>query len=311
MNRSSTLAIRWLLPTVLLFLVANRLWAADPGSSFDRKKVVAWCIVPFDSQKRDPAQRAAMVEKLGLRRVAYDWRAEHVPQFEAEILEYQKHGLEFFAFWSVHEEAFKLFEKYQLKPQVWMIAPSPPATLSQEERVAEAAQKLLPVVERTRNLGCPLGLYNHGNWSGEPENLVAICEYLRRHHQASHVGIVYNQHHGHDHVERFATALAAMKPYLLCLNLNGMEPEGDKHGKKIQPLGQGELDVQLLKIIAASGYGGPIGIIGHTMDDVELRLMDNLEGLDWMVQQLEGKAAAPKPVPRLPLQPAANGKKAK
>jgi hypothetical protein len=76
-------------------------------------------------------------------------------------------------------------------------------------------------------------------------------------------------------------------------------------------LGQGELDVQLLKIIAASGYGGPIGIIGHTMDDVELRLMDNLEGLDWMVQQLEGKAAAPKPVPRLPLQPAANGKKAK
>jgi hypothetical protein len=307
---TSTLARRWLLLTTWLLLGANRLVAAEPSRSFEHQNIVAWCIVPFDSQKRDPAQRAAMVERLGLRKVAYDWRAEHVPQFEAEILEYQKRGLEFFAFWSVHEEAFKLFEKYRLKPQVWMIAPSPPATLSQEERVAQAAQKLLPVVERTRSLGCPLGLYNHGNWSGEPENLVAICEYLRQHHQASHVGIVYNQHHGHDHVERFATALAAMKPYLLCLNLNGMEPEGDKHGKKIQPLGQGALDVPLLKIIAASGYVGPIGIIGHTMDDVELRLLDNLEGLDWMVGQLDGKNTAPKPVPRLPLPPAAKGKKA-
>ena len=54
-------------------------------------------------------------------------------------------------------------------------------------------------VERTRRLGCPLGLYNHGGWGGEPENLVAVCEFLRRRHDAPHVGSVYNQHHGHDH----------------------------------------------------------------------------------------------------------------
>ena len=86
---------------------------------------------------------------------------------------------------------------------------------------------------------------------------------------------------------------AAMKPYLLCLNLNGMATEGK--GPKILQLGAGEHDVKLLKSIRASGYTGPIGIIGHTQDDVELRLRDNLDGLDWILPQLDGKAAGARP----------------
>ena len=46
-----------------------------------------------------------------------------------------------------------------------------------------------------------------------------------------------------------------------------------------------------------------ISIIGHTNDDVELRLRDNLEGLDWLVPQLSGQPAGAKPLPRLPLLP--------
>lgn len=290
-----------LLSVAILSLASARLTAADT-SLFDRKNIAAWCIVPFDSVKRDPAQRAEMVQKLGITKVAYDWRAEHVPQFEQEILEYQKRGIEFFAFWGAHEDAFKLFEKYKLHPQIWLTAPSPTAP-THDEQIQKAATQLLPMVERARQLGCQLGLYNHGGWGGEPENLVAVCEYLRQHHDAKHVGIVYNQHHGHSHVERFAEALAAMKPYLLCLNLDGMMRDGEKRGMKIQPLGQGELDLSLLKIIAASGYRGPIGIIGHTNDDVELRLRDNLEGLDWLAPQLDGKPAGPKPAARVPLLP--------
>jgi hypothetical protein len=275
--------------------------ASDPR--FARDNLVAWCIVPFDSVRRDPEARAAMVRGLGLTRVAYDWRAEHVPQFEQEILAYRKHGLEFFAFWGVHEEAFRLFAQHQLRPQIWMTAPSPGGDLTQEERIAQAAARLLPVVERTRRAGLPLGLYNHGGWGGEPENLVAVCAHLRRHHDAGHVGIVYNQHHGHAHVDRFAAALAAMQPYLLCLNLNGLTRDGDQRGLKIQPLGAGELDLPLLRIIAASGYRGPLGLIGHTQDDVELRLRDNLDGLDWLVPQLTGASAGPRPTPRVPLPP--------
>ena len=291
-----------LLALGILALSPAKLHAAGPAPLLARGNLVAWCIVPFDAQKRGPAERAEMIARLGLTKIAYDWRDEHVPQFEVEILEYQKRGLEFFAFWSVHDEAFRLFEKYNLHPQIWITAPSPVAPTRQEQ-IQKAVAQLLPAVERSRKLGCPLGLYNHGGWGGEPENLVAVCEHLRRHHDAPHVGIVYNQHHGHEHAERFPQALAAMKPYLLCLNLNGMARDGERRGMKILPLGQGELDLSLLKSIVASGYRGPIGLIGHTMDDVELRLRDNLDGLDWLVAQLDGKPAGAKPPVRVPLAP--------
>ncbi|QDT97608.1 DUF6797 domain-containing protein [Gimesia aquarii] len=263
-------------------------------SIYAKQNLVAWCIVPFDGKKRGPAERAAMCAKLGLKKIAYDWRQEHIPTFEQEILEYKKHGLEYFAFWGEHEAAFKLFKKHDLHPQIWVTLRGPDKG-TQKQRIQMAAKQLLPLVRRTAKMGSKLGLYNHGGWGGEPENLVAVCEYLKKHHDAQHVGIVYNQHHAHSRIDDFAKILALMKPHLLCLNLNGMTREGDKHGKKILPLGEGEYDVALLKTIKDSGYSGPIGIIGHTQDDVEQRLQDNLDGLEWIIPQLDGTPPAPKP----------------
>ena len=263
---------------------------AQEPKVFARTNLVAWCIVPFDGKNRGPAERAALVKQLGFTKVAYDWRANHVPTFEDEILQYRKHGIEFFAFWGTHEKAFELFAKYRLHPQIWQTLGSPNAP-TQEERVALAVKQMLPLVERTAKMKCQLGLYNHGGWGGEPENLAAVCKALRERHKADHVGIVYNLHHGHGHVGDFEAVLARVKPYLLCLNLNGMSAKGPK----ILQLGAGEADVKLLKIIAASGYSGPIGIIGHTGDDVELRLRDNLDGLDWILPQLSGKPPGPRP----------------
>jgi hypothetical protein len=263
---------------------------ADDPTLFDRSNLVAWCIVPFDGKNRGPAERAAMVKRLGFTKVAYDWRDHHVGSFEDEILQYKKHGIEYFAFWGTHDKAFDLFAKYDLHPQIWQTLASP-NTATQQERVAAAARQILPLVERTAKMKCKLGLYNHGGWGGEPESLVAVCKLLREEHKADHVGIVYNMHHGHDYIQGFAQALARMKPYLLCLNLNGMSTSGPK----ILQLGAGEHDVKLLNAIRASGYRGPIGIIGHTGDDVEARLQDNLDGLDWILPQLDGKAAGPRP----------------
>src|SRR5690606_25777918 len=69
-------------------------------------------------------------------------------------------------------------------------------------------------------------------------------------------------------------------------------------------LGTGEHDLELLKIIRDSGYRGPIGIIGHTQDDVAQRLLDNLDGLDWLLPQLDGKPAGARPKLRTPVPPA-------
>ena len=75
-----------------------------------RENLVAWCIVPFDAKKRGPEARAKMLVDLGLKRSAYDWRSQYVSEFEEEILQYKKHGIEFFAFWNAHPDAFKLFK---------------------------------------------------------------------------------------------------------------------------------------------------------------------------------------------------------
>lgn len=260
----------------LLFSAWLGLAALGQADSFDKDKLVAWCIVPFDAKNRTPAERVQMLKELGLKRVAYDWRAKHVAEFEEEILQYKKNDIEFFAFWSTHPEAFRLFKKYNIRPQIWHTASSP-INKKQQTKIDVAVQGLLPLVEQTRKLGSKLGLYNHGGWGGEPKNLIAVCESLRKHHNADHVGIVYNLHHGHDQMRDFGQSLKAMQPYLLCLNLNGMN-DGAK--PKILPLGQGQNDARLIRVIRDSGYKGPIGILDHRSDtDAKVALQQNLSGL--------------------------------
>jgi hypothetical protein len=275
--------------------VAAPVPAAGPDAVdvFARDNLVAWCIVPFDGRHRSPAERAAMLASLGLSRVAYDWRDRHVPEFEAEILAYARHGIDYMAFWDRHPEAFALFRTHGLAPQIWITAPSPEAA-TDAERIAAAVAQLEPVVAEAAGLGSRLGLYNHGGWGGEPDNLVAVCAALRSAGH-EHVGIVYNLHHGHGHIADFAACLAAMQPYLLCLNLNGMT-----EGRKILQIGRGEHDLAILRTIRESGYAGPIGILGHTDDDVQARLEDNLDGLAWLVRQLDGHDAGPPPEYRTP-----------
>jgi sugar phosphate isomerase/epimerase len=271
--------------------------AVAPGELFARKNLVAWCIVPFDAKHRDAKERAEMLRRLGFHKLAYDWRDQHVPTFEEEILQTKKCGIEFMAFWGIHDDFVRLVRKYGIKPQFWLML-SVPQEGTNEERIVKAAQNLIPAVNQARELGCKLALYNHGGWGGEPDNMVAVVKWLRENQAADHVGIAYNLHHGHGHLKDFPEALAKMKPYLFCLNLNGMVVDGDRRNMLILPLGQGDLDLQLLKTIVASGYRGPIGILNHTDEDAEGRLQDNLDGLDWLVRQLEGQPAGPKPTPR-------------
>lgn len=278
---------------------------------FARKNLWAWCIVPFDSKNRSPEERAAMLEKLGFTHFAYDWRAEHIPTFDAEIEALKKHHVALDAFWAPGvlnkdtQTILDVLKRHHIKTQLWVLldqGPDKATGAEQERRVKVAAAQMKPLALEAAKAGCTLGLYNHGGWYGEPENQVAIIERLKK-EGVTNLGIVYNLHHGHDHLDRFPTLLQTIKPYLLALNLNGMDPGGDRVGRKILPLGQGELDLGLLKTIRDSGYTGPIGILGHTQDDAEQRLQDNLDGLDWLVPQLDGKPPGPKPTPRTPVPP--------
>ena len=271
--------------------------AARAKELFRRDNLVAWCIVPFDAKQRGPEDRAAMLEKLGFKHFAYDWRPQHIPTFDQEWDALAKHGVALDAFWATPPDFPGLLtslEKRGLKPSFWTMIGAP-AELDQAAKVKHAAAALRPLAEQAAKAGCRVSIYNHGGWGGEPENMVAVCEELKM----PNVGIVYNQHHGHDHLPRFKEALAKMLPHLHFLNLNGMTAEGDKKGKKILVIGQGDLDVALAKTVCESGYTGPIGILNHTDHDAEARLLDNVEGLEWVVGELTAKPL-PKPTPRTP-----------
>ena len=277
--------------------------ADDCTALFARENLVAWCIVPFDSQKRSPEERAEMLDRLGFKRFAYDWRAEHLPMFDREIAALRKHQISLDAVWfpaALDNDARTILDalgRHQIRTQLWVTMGDPAPQGSQQAKVAAGAAAIQPIAAAAEKLGCKVALYNHGGWFGEPENQLAVIEKLGM----PNVGIVYNLHHGHEHLERFAPLLKQMLPHLLAVNLNGMDRQGDQHGRKILPLAQGELDLALLRAICDSGYHGPIGILGHTMDDAQERLRDNLDGLDWLVAQLAGKPAAEKPTPRTPV----------
>jgi hypothetical protein len=88
--------------------------------------------------------------------------------------------------------------------------------------------------------------------------------------------MVYNFHHAHAQIDRFGDLLPKMLPHLRAVVINGMRPEGPK----ILPVGSGSHERRMLRVLADSGYQGPIGILGHVEDaDVGEVLRRNRDGL--------------------------------
>jgi hypothetical protein len=101
--------------------------AALPSEGlFSKTNLVAWCIVPFDTQKRSPEARAKMLERLGIHRLAYDWRAEHIPTFDAEVAAMRKHHIDITAWWfpaALNGESkaiLECIERNKIHPQLWV-----------------------------------------------------------------------------------------------------------------------------------------------------------------------------------------------
>ena len=271
-------------------LKASILYAASVATfaelplNFQPENLVAWCVAHrWDAADRNPEERAQLLTELGIGRLAYNWRTQDNPQFEEEILLCKQTGIDFFAFWNENEEAFALFEKYDVHPQIWKTLQSPKED-SQEAKLEAAVKRMLPFAKRALELDCPFGLYNHGSWGGHPENLVDVCQALRN-LGYDNVGIVYNFHHAHEEMDRFAEYLDLMLPYLLCINLNGMANKDTLKPKslenKILPIGSGLYEKGMIQAIIESGYDGPIGVIDHLDNqDTEKSLRENLAGLE-------------------------------
>ena len=270
-------------------------------SVFAKDNLLAWCIVPFDACKRGPKERAVMLQRLGIRALAYDWRDEHIESFDEELHQLRDHGIEMTAFWlsggfpkdeqGVWEDphlraALEFVERNDLKIEMWkMLVGDDLQQIADVNARYDAAAAQVEVLAKVFNeRGCTYGMYNHGSWGGEPATMVEVVKRV----EVDNVGIVYNFFHGHDQLDLMPDAFTAMQPYLTSVNLNGMTPQGPK----ILPLGRGERDREILQMVADSGYSGPIGLIDHRPEiDAEISLRENLAGMQKILAEIGDERA--------------------
>jgi sugar phosphate isomerase/epimerase len=277
----------------LVCLVKPQIFAQENNPSlFAKQNLVAWCIVPYDKEKRTPEQRAKMLQELGIKKFAYDWRDEHLPSMAREIKTMQQAniGLKSVWFWvnggsgqvldKTNEFILETLKQQQVKTELWLSFNEQYfAGLTEAEKLKKAVMAVGYINKRAQEIGCTVMLYNHGDWFGEPANQIKIIKAVDN----KNIGMVYNFHHAHQQVKNFPALLRQMKPYLTTVNINGMRTGGPK----ILPLGQGDLELQMLKDLKAVGYTGSVGIIGHTEnEDVKLVLQENLNGLQRLLKTM-------------------------
>ena len=268
---------------------------------FSRDNLLAWCIVPFDACERGPKERAEMLQRLGIRALAYDWREKDIGSFDEELHQLRAHDIELAAFWlsggnpkdgkgawddPMLRAVLEFIERNDLNIEVWKtLGGGDLLEIADLDARYDAGAEQVSVLAKVFNdLGCKYGIYNHGGWGGEPQTMVEIAERVA----SQDVGIVYNFHHGHDHLPLMPDAFAAMVPHLMCVNLNGLTPGGPM----ILPLAEGEEDMKVLRMIGDSHYAGPIGILDHRPDtDSEISLRQNLKGMEKLLKELGDERA--------------------
>lgn len=267
------------------------------NSIYRQDNLVAWCIVPFDVKKRNSEERAQMLNKLHITKLAYDWRDEHIPTFDAELDALKKHNITLQAFWlnsGPNPEKDKklaaildVLKRHQVKTQIWCMISNIKGldTLTQAEKIRAVAKPVAYIADKAAEIGCTVGLYNHGGWFGDPENQVAIIDYLKK----PNIGIVYNFHHAEEDLDHFPRFFPKILPHLLAVTLSGL-----KRGNPVAvvPIGQGDAELAMMRIVGNSTYTGPISIINeNTAPDAEVGLTMNIDGLKQHLKTLSDAAA--------------------
>lgn len=264
---------------------------------WDRDNLHAWCVVPFDEVKRGPEARAQMLADLGIRRFSYDWRAENVPHFGEELDALARHDIELLGWWWWPEQdekelryALDTFASRDVRPRLWFMQGEnllpdrlPRTAQQQQERIELEAQRALRASELARGHG--IDLYTHNDWFGIPDNLVAVVEKARE-LGVPDIGISYNFSHArdeiHDDTVDFDALWSRIQPYVTSVNLAGTHFEDDT---TLFP-GDGEHDLEMMRVIEDSGWQGPVGVIAETGGDAEVSLRNAILRVEWLAAEL-------------------------
>ncbi len=251
-------------------------------------EVAPWCIVGFDSMDRTPQERIAMLNELGLKKYGFNRGKAEFGIMKEEFALAKENDIEITSVFvwlnakrdsigklsDANQELLNNLKEVDQKPPVWVsFSDNYFEKIDDAASIKLAAEMIKSIKSTTDKIGCQLALYNHNGWFGNPMNQIEIMKAL----DDSSITMVYNFHHGQEYVDDFNEIAKKIRPYLSYVNLNGVK----KDGPKIMPIGQGDHEYDMIKILKQEGYKGPWGILGHVKtEDVKKVLEGNMEGLN-------------------------------
>ncbi len=203
------------------------------------------------------------------------------------------------------------FKRHNVHPVFWVYPQGGDASEiklppdKQEERLKAEVAKLEALSKKATPYGVKLVLYNHNGWWGSVENQLAMIERLKQ-RGVRDVGMVYNFTHArdkhHDDSKEFATLWPKMKPYVVQVNITGMNMDDVKNVKYPS---EGDGEIEMMRIIQQSGWHGAIGIPaekgGAGVNDAEVTLRNYIIGIDWIAKELNKPGSGgPKPLSSTP-----------
>lgn len=254
------------------------------AARLDAAPLLAWGLLRHDAGQRSPAERAILLDDLGIRNIALDWRYDDLGRLDTEWSALRARKIGMTALWApvsltpandTHLDLlFDFIERRGLQLALWSTLIYPPDFYDwvDSKKLALTCEAMTRLAERAGKLGCTVSLYNFDGWFGQPNVLAKIAERSGR----SNMGIVYNFHHAQGDTTDFAQHVAAMRPFLAAVTISGVHRE---KGPPL-PFGQGDLEFAMLKALLDGGYRGPLALACHDARiDAAATLKQGLEGM--------------------------------
>ncbi|WP_291379371.1 phosphotransferase [Demequina sp.] len=282
-------------------------------------------LVAHDALRRGPDERARMLRRIGIRRIVWDWREEHLGAFDAELDALRRHQVALSGMWTplpmpAFEEpdyasrfgvvpmAIKTLiteaARRGYAPDLWTQigfgqagAQVPLSNQAHQAEVNRAADHLAGLARLARGHGMCVVLTNHGGWAGEPRTLVGVVQELAR-RGLGNVGIGFRLQHAHHLIADLDHHIKTMEEHLVAFMLSGADAGAELSGRVILPFGAGSRDRWVTHALLESGWRGQLVIHAVGQDDSEARLLDSLDGWEWSVDRFL-RHPRPRPVPRI------------
>ncbi|KAB1066757.1 TIM barrel protein, partial [Tamlana haliotis] len=261
----------------LLFILPLSFSYAQAKKQITIEDIIPWCVVSFDALERQPQERISMLKDMGFSKYGYNWREEHLDYIQEEfaLAKENNMAIESIFLWlnakrdsigklsPLNKALLTKLEGVENKPDIWLsFSPNYFKDLSQEDAINRAINYITFIKEKADALGVDLALYNHSGWFANTDNQIEIIKRL----PDFNLKIVYNFHHAQEDLNDYTRVFKNIKPYLTCVNLNGIR----KDGPKILTIGEGDYEYPMIKTLFELGYEGPWGVLGHIKtEDVE------------------------------------------